>query len=68
MAGASLIFWIICGIPLIGVIYWLIRKDKNKFAGSIGMIILFLLIIAGVLTILYVSKDFGAMFSQDSLK
>ena len=68
MAGASLIFWILCGLPLIGVIYWLIRKDKNKLTGSIGMIILFLLIVAGVLTILYVSKDFSAIFSEDSLK
>ena len=68
MAGASLIFWILCGLPLIGVIYWLIRKDKNKLTGSIGMIILFLLIVAGVLTILYISKDFSAIFSEDSLK
>ncbi|MGY3053501.1 hypothetical protein ACVWYG_001701 [Pedobacter sp. UYEF25] len=68
MAGASLVFWILCGLPLIGVIYWLIRKDKNKLTGSIGMIILFLLIVAGVLTILYVSKDFNAIFSEDSIK
>ncbi|MET4083867.1 putative membrane protein [Pedobacter sp. UYP30] len=65
MAAASLIFWILCGLPLIGLIYWLIRKDKNKFAGSIGMIILFLLIVAGVLMILYKTNDFNAMFSED---
>ncbi len=68
MAGASLVFWILCGLPLIGLIYWLIRKDKNKFAGSIGMIILFLLIVAGVLMILYKTNDFNAVFSEDRLK
>lgn len=65
MAGASLVFWILCGLPLIGLIYWLIRKDKNKLAGSIGMIILFLLIVAGVLMILYKTNDFNSMFSED---
>jgi uncharacterized membrane protein len=68
MAGASLLFWILCAVPLIGLIYWLIRKDKNKFAGSWGVIILGLLLVAAFLVIVYITKDYDAIFSQDKLK
>ncbi|WP_129718035.1 hypothetical protein [Pedobacter sp. SYP-B3415] len=64
MAVASIIFWLICAIPLIGIVYWLIRKDKNKMAGSWGLIILTVLIIAAFLVIIYVTKDFDASFQQ----
>jgi len=66
MAGASLIFWIVCAIPLIGILYWLIRKDKNKLKGSWGVIILGVLLIAAILVIIYVTKDFNAIFNQDT--
>ena len=65
MTGASLIFWIVCAIPLIAVIYWLIRKDKNKLKGSWGVIILGALVIAALLVIVYVTKDFDTVFSQN---
>jgi len=64
MTGASLIFWIVCAIPLIGLLYYLIRKDKNKLNGSWGIIILGALVIAALLVIVYVTKDFNAIFSQ----
>ncbi|PST82411.1 hypothetical protein C7T94_16700 [Pedobacter yulinensis] len=64
MAVASIIFWLICAIPLIGGVYWLIRKDKNKMAGSWGLIILTVLIIAAFLVIIYVTKDFDVNFQQ----
>ncbi|KQR68219.1 hypothetical protein [Pedobacter sp. Leaf176] len=65
MTGASLVFWIVCAIPLIGMLYYLIRKDKNKMKGSWGVIILGALLIAAILVIVYVTKDFNAIFSQD---
>jgi len=65
MTGASLVFWIVCAIPLIGILYYLIRKDKNKMKGSWGIIILGALLIAAILVIVYVTKDFNAIFSQD---
>lgn len=65
MAGASLLFWILCAIPLVGCIYWLIRKDKNKYAGIWGVVILGFLLIAAFLVIVYVTKDFNAVFTQD---
>lgn len=65
MTGASLVFWIVCAIPLIGILYYLIRKDKNKMKGSWGVIILGVLLIAAILVIVYVTKDFNAIFSQD---
>ena len=65
MTGASLIFWIVCAIPLIGLLYWLIRKDKNKLKGSWGVIVLGALVIAALLVIVYVTKDFSAVFSQN---
>ncbi|RZL58493.1 MAG: hypothetical protein EOO93_16870 [Pedobacter sp.] len=65
MTGASLVFWIVCAIPLIGILYYLIRKDKNKMKGSWGVIILGALLIAAILVIVYVTKDFNAIFSQD---
>ncbi|TDG36263.1 hypothetical protein EZJ43_09680 [Pedobacter changchengzhani] len=68
MAGASLVFWLVCGLPLIGVLYWLIRKDKNKFAGIWGIVILGALIVGGFLAIIYITKDFNAVFSQDPTK
>lgn len=68
MVGASLLFWILCAVPLVGGIYWLIRKDKNKFAGSWGVIILGLLLIAAFLVIVYITQDFNAIFSQDKIK
>ncbi len=64
MNGASLVFWIVCAIPLIGMLYYLIRKDKNKLKGSWGVIILTVLLIAAVVVIIYVTKDFEAVFSQ----
>lgn len=66
MTGASLVFWIVCAIPLTGILYWLIRKDKNKLKGSWGIIILGVLLIAALLVIVYVTKDFDAVFSQDN--
>lgn len=66
MTGASLIFWIICAVPLIGLLYWLIRKDKNKLKGSWGVIILGALVIAALLVIVYLTKDFSAIFSQNN--
>jgi len=68
MAGASLVFWLVCAIPLVGILYWLIRKDKNKFAGIWGIVILGVLLIAAFLVIVYITKDFNAVFSQDSRK
>ncbi|MBB6236811.1 putative membrane protein [Pedobacter sp. AK013] len=65
MTGASLIFWIVCAIPLIAIIYWLIRKDKDKLKGSWGVIILGALVIAALLVIVYVTKDFDAFFIQN---
>lgn len=65
MTGASLVFWIVCAIPLMGILYYLIRKDKNKLKGSWGVIILGALLIAAILVIVYVTKDFNAIFSQD---
>ncbi len=65
MTGASLIFWIVCAIPLIAIIYWLIRKDKNKLKGSWGVVILGALVIAALLVIVYVTKDFDTVFSQN---
>ncbi|GGG99007.1 MULTISPECIES: hypothetical protein [Pedobacter] len=65
MTGASLIFWIVCAVPLIAIIYWLIRKDKDKLKGSWGVIILGALVIAALLVIVYVTKDFDAVFSQN---
>ena len=65
MTRASLVFWIVCAIPLIGILYYLIRKDKNKMKGSWGIIILGALLIAAILVIIYVTKDFNAIFSQD---
>jgi uncharacterized membrane protein len=65
MTGASLIFWIVCAVPLIGLLYWLIRNDKNKLKGSWGVIILGALVIAALLVIVYVTKDFSAIFSQN---
>ncbi|UKT64314.1 hypothetical protein [Pedobacter mucosus] len=64
MTGASLVFWIVCAIPLIGILYYLIRKDKNKLKGSWGVIILGALLIAAIVVIIYVTKDFDAVFSQ----
>jgi len=64
MTGASLIFWIVCAVPLIGLLYYLIRKDKNKLSGSWGVIILGALVVAALLVIVYVTKDFNAVFSQ----
>lgn len=66
MTGASLVFWIVCAIPLMAILYWLIRKDKNKLKGSWGVIILGVLLIAALLVIVYVTKDFDAVFSQDA--
>ncbi|WP_131535389.1 hypothetical protein [Pedobacter nototheniae] len=68
MTGASLIFWIVCAIPLMGALYWMIRKDKNKLSGSWGVIILGALLVAAILVIVYVTKDFNAIFSQDGSK
>ena len=68
MAGSSIIFWVVCGIRLIGILYWLIRKDKNKLAGIWGIIILGAMLVAGFLAITYMSKDFNAVFSQDITK
>ncbi|KLT63623.1 hypothetical protein [Pedobacter sp. BMA] len=65
MTGASLIFWVICAIPLIGLLYYLIRKDKNKLKGTWGVIILGGLVIAALLVIVYVTKDFSTVFSQN---
>ncbi|WP_293313438.1 hypothetical protein [Pedobacter sp. UBA5917] len=65
MTGASLIFWIVCAIPLIAIIYWLIRKDKDKLKGSWGVVILGALVIAALLVIVYVTKDFDTVFSQN---
>ncbi|WP_316826268.1 hypothetical protein [Pedobacter miscanthi] len=65
MTGASLIFWIVCAVPLIAIIYWLIRKDKDKLKGSWGVIILGALVIAALLVIVYVTKDFDTVFSQN---
>jgi uncharacterized membrane protein len=65
MTGASLVFWIVCAIPLIGILYWLIRKDKNKLKGSWGIIILGALLIAAILVIIYITKDFNAVFIQN---
>lgn len=64
MTGASLIFWIVCAIPLIGSIYYIIRSDKNKLKGIWGVVILGALVIAALLVIVYVTKDFNAVFSQ----
>ncbi|WP_443946025.1 hypothetical protein ACJVDH_02660 [Pedobacter sp. AW1-32] len=64
MTGASLIFWIVCAFPLIGILYWLIRKDKNKLKGSWGVLVLGALLIAALLVIVYVTKDFNAVFTQ----
>ncbi|MFC4209579.1 hypothetical protein ACFOWA_00210 [Pedobacter lithocola] len=66
MTGASLVFWIVCAIPLMGILYYLIRKDKNKLKGSWGVIVLGVLLIAAVLVIVYVTKDFNAIFTQDT--
>ncbi|GGI26953.1 hypothetical protein [Pedobacter mendelii] len=66
MTGASLVFWIVCAIPLMGILYYLIRKDKNKLKGSWGVIILGALLIAAILVIVYITKDFNAIFSQDN--
>ncbi|RNL55395.1 hypothetical protein [Pedobacter jejuensis] len=66
MTGASLLFWIVCAIPLMGILYYLIRKDKNKLKGSWGVIVLGVLLIAAVLVIVYVTKDFNAIFTQDT--
>jgi uncharacterized membrane protein len=65
MAGASFVFWLVCAIPLIGTLYWLIRKDKNKLVGSWGVLILGLLVVVAFLVIVYVTKDFNAEFSQN---
>ncbi|MDN3587188.1 hypothetical protein QWY86_10950 [Pedobacter aquatilis] len=65
MTGASLVFWIVCAIPLMGILYYLIRKDKNKLKGSWGVIILGALLVAAILVIVYVTKDFNAIFSQN---
>ncbi|WP_421942439.1 hypothetical protein [Pedobacter sp.] len=65
MTGASLVFWIVCAIPLMGILYYLIRKDKNKLKGSWGVIILGALLIAAILVIVYITKDFNAIFSQN---
>lgn len=65
MQGASLIFWLICAIPLIGTIYYLIRKDKNKLKGIWGIALLGALVIVALLIIAYVTKDFSAVFTEN---
>lgn len=61
---ASLVFWVVCAIPLIGGLYWLIRNDKDKRKGIWGVVILGVLIVAALIVILYVTKDFNAVFEE----
>lgn len=46
MSLASLIFWAIFVVPLVGFLIWLMRQDKKK--GSTGLIILILGVILAI--------------------
>lgn len=43
---ASFIFWAIFVLPLVGFLIWVMRQDKKK--GSIGLIVLILVVLLGV--------------------
>jgi len=47
MSAASLIFWGIFVIPLLGFLIWVMRQDKRK--GWIGLLVLAVTVIAAVL-------------------
>ncbi len=47
MSAASLIFWTIFVVPLIGFLIWVLRQDKRK--GWIGLIALAITVIAAIL-------------------
>lgn len=64
MAYASITFFIVCGLPLIAILYYMIRKDKNKRKGIYGLVILIFLLVATVLAIKYLSKDFNMTFKE----
>lgn len=44
---ASLIFWAVFVVPLVGFLIWLMRQDKKK--GSTGLIILILGVIGAII-------------------
>lgn len=47
MSAASLIFWTIFVVPLVGFLIWVMRQDKKK--GSIGLLVLVLVVVLGII-------------------
>jgi membrane-bound metal-dependent hydrolase YbcI (DUF457 family) len=47
MSTASLIFWAIFVLPLVGFLIWLMRQDKKK--GSTGLVVLILGVIGAII-------------------
>ena len=47
MSAASLIFWGIFVLPLLGFLIWVLRQDKRK--GWIGLVALAVTVIAAIL-------------------
>ncbi|WP_299289258.1 hypothetical protein [uncultured Mucilaginibacter sp.] len=52
---ASLIFWAIFVLPLVGFLIWVMRQDKKK--GSIGLIVLVLVVVLGIVYMYARSPD-----------
>ncbi|WP_158827269.1 hypothetical protein [Mucilaginibacter lacusdianchii] len=46
MSLPSLIFWLIFVLPLVGVLWWVMRQDKRK--GATGVIVLALIVVIGI--------------------
>ena len=44
----SLIFWAVFVLPMVIFFTWLMRQDKNKRKGRIGLIVLAILVIGGI--------------------
>lgn len=43
---ASLIFWAVFVVPLVGFLIWVMRQDKKK--GAVGLVVLVLVVLLGI--------------------
>lgn len=57
MIGASIIFWLVCVLPLLAIFVYMLRKDKIK--GRWGMIVLVVLVLFALFAIVFMTSDFS---------
>ncbi len=49
MNTASFIFLAVFALPLVGILYWAINKDKNKKVNKVGFVVLAVVVFAALL-------------------